>query len=206
MVDVPPRGAVISFLGGESMSSEPNPYAPPQENQPESDAADRWGDASMRDAVNEGPKGIGGWLILPLIGLLLTPFQLGFVILTELLPAFQPAIWNAVTTPGEQAYHPLWAPLLIFEVVVNVSLIVCGITLLILFLKKSRLIPKLMIAWLLGNLAVGVVDQWLGQQIPAVAMAAGAETTRQIFRSLIAAAIWVPYFLKSKRVKNTFVE
>ena len=61
------------------------------------------------------PSGIGGWLILPAIGLVLTPILLLVTLTRDLLPALQPEVWNALTEPGSQAYHPMWATVIIFE-------------------------------------------------------------------------------------------
>lgn len=61
------------------------------------------------------PKGIRDWLLIPAIGLLISPFVL-IVQLQELMRSvFAPGVWAALTSPESPAYHPLWAPLLIFE-------------------------------------------------------------------------------------------
>ncbi len=51
-----------------------------------------------------------------------------------------------------------------------------------------------------------LTDHFFADLIPAIAAIEDHETVIEIARSAIAAAIWVPYFLKSERVKNTFTK
>jgi hypothetical protein len=152
------------------------------------------------------PRGIGGWLILPLLGLIITPFLVGFQLVGNIQIVFQPAIWKALTTPGSDIFHPLWAPLIIFEIAANAVMVAFGLIILWLFVKKSRRVPMLMIIWMVALAVVQVADLALARQIPAVAAEPDPQSMRDLFRSVLAAVIWVPYFLSSRRVKNTFVE
>jgi hypothetical protein len=79
--------------------------------------------------------------------------------------------------------------------------------LLVLFFKKSKKFPKLAIIWLLAIGVVQIIDFLLIQQIPSVAsQPAGMDAIKYMGRSIVGIIIWVPYFLRSQRVKNTFVE
>lgn len=55
------------------------------------------------------------------------------------------------------------------------------------------------------SLTVGIVDSLLLSQIPMARELADGSSIRDIARSAIACAIWIPYFIKSERVQNTFV-
>jgi hypothetical protein len=153
----------------------------------------------------EPPRGIGGWLILPLLGLILTPLLVLFTMVKDLLPVFSSDIWPVLTTPGSAAYHPLWAVAIIFEVAANIATICFAIVLLVMFRAKRRQVPKLMVVWYAALLGVQVVDAILIAQIPAARDAIDAGDYRDLFRALVFCAVWIPYFLISKRVKNTFV-
>ena len=98
------------------------------------------------------PKGIGGWLILFAIVLFITPIRLIIIVYTDTLPLYQNGVWDLVTTPGSVFYHPLWAPLLIFEIVGNIFFIICSLFLIYLFLIKSYRFPKLFIIFLISNI------------------------------------------------------
>ena len=79
------------------------------------------------NAESLAPKGIGGWLVLVAIGLVVSPLRLIHLLWTAYLPLVQGGGWALLTTPGSEAYHPYWRPLLIFEVASNIFLIVLGL-------------------------------------------------------------------------------
>jgi hypothetical protein len=79
------------------------------------------------------------------------------------------------------------------------------VALLWLFFRKSRRVPMLMVVWLLANTGGQIVDLLLAQQIAAVAALPDNDGIKELSRSVVGLLIWVPYFLVSKRVKNTFV-
>jgi len=173
--------------------ADPNPYAPPQS--PVADAP---------PAV-AGPKGIGGWLLLPVIGLFVFPVRILISLATEYWPIFENGLWAALTTPGSKAYHPLWGPMLAYEIFFNVAFLVFDLVLLYLLFTKSYRFPKMFIGFAVLNLLFVVSDAVLGYQIPAVVEQGTEQMMKEIGRSFGLVAIWVPYFLVSKRVKNTFV-
>jgi len=154
---------------------------------------------------NGDPRGLGGWLILPLIGLFVLPIRFVASLINDFLPIFQEGYWEILTTPGTEAYHHLWAPLITFEIVGNAFFIIFDIILVFLFFTKSHRLPTLMIAFLSLNLLFVVSDFFFANLIPAVAAESDPESVKELGRAIIGAMIWIPYFLVSKRVKNTFV-
>ena len=161
---------------------------------------------TMANAEQSGPSGLGGWLILPVIGLCLTPLRILAVMATDYAPIFQDGVWENLTTPGSGAYHELWGPLIIFEIVGNLFFVISAIALIFLLFRKSHRFPVLMIGFLLLNPAFVIIDHFLGNLIPFIANLDDPATFTEITRAVGGAMIWVPYFLVSKRVKNTFVK
>lgn len=153
---------------------------------------------------NDGPQGLGGWLILPMLGLILTPIRLGALLVMTYLPIFSEGAWEVLTTPGSEAYHPLWAPFLIFEILGNACFVVFAGILLILLFKKHYRFPSLMILFYVSNLAFVGIDFFVADLIPAVAEESDPESIKELTRTVISAAIWIPYFMRSRRVQNTF--
>lgn len=150
------------------------------------------------------PSGIGGWLYLVAIGLCLTPIRLGAEIVQGLRP-LQPVTWHAVTTPGTRAYHPLFGPLIVGELVANAALLVSAIVLLYLFFAKRRAFPGAMMAFLVVRLLIQIADMLVARMIPAAAAAIGPAAFAALGSGLLVVVIWVPYFLKSRRVAATFI-
>jgi hypothetical protein len=156
----------------------------------------------------EGTKsyeGIRGWLILGLIGLFISPIRISISVFRDLIPIFTERHWNVLTTPGSGAYHPLWAPLIITECVGNAVFIIFSIVLLVFFFRKSKLLPNLIISYLILNLLFVAGDFFIADMIPAVAKQSNLQAAEELARAIIGAVIWVPYFFVSKRVKQTFV-
>jgi len=148
---------------------------------------------------------IGGWLLLVGFGLIVSPFRSVYFLVTTYWPIFSGGQWEQLTRVGGQAYHPLWAPLLIGELVGTSVHILVGAVTLALFLKKSRRTPKWAIAWFGFAAAFVLVDHAIAGFIPAVSRANNTGEMSEAARTVITAAIWIPYFLVSKRVKKTFV-
>jgi len=152
------------------------------------------------------PSGIGGWLIFPMLGLIFTPISLGALLFNTHAPIFTNGAWEVLTTPGTDAYHHLWAPLLIYEIVGNMLFIVFALILLVLFFQKHFLLPKWIVIYYLANLAFVATDFFGANLIPAVAAQSDPDALKELIRSVIGAAIWIPYFMKSVRVRNTFTK
>lgn len=161
----------------------------------------------MKENENGHLQGLGGWLILVIIGLVITPIRLGFFLQRELFPLFIDGSWEALTTATSPNYHALWGPLLIFEIIGNLAIIALSLVTLYFLFRKSKRTPSFAIIWISTSFVVVVADFFLAELIPAIAaMPADFETVKELIRSTVSAAIWIPYFLFSKRVKATFIE
>ncbi|MFZ1415500.1 MAG: DUF2569 domain-containing protein [Defluviicoccus sp.] len=134
--------------------------------------------------------GIGGWLILPAIG-----FVLGLLIgVVGLIDAL--GMYSDVARAGYGGIYKL--ELLMFLGMLGFTVYAATLF----FLEKSNA-PRTIITLLIVSLvASGVL---LVIELGAGAKASALETGKQLVRDIINAAIWIPYFRVSKRVKATFV-
>jgi len=146
------------------------------------------------------PTGIGGWLILPMLGLFLTPV-FSLISIAQILPFFSDGTWEALTDPASPDYLPLFGMTLLFELFFSIGFIGYAIIALILLFKKHYLFPKIMIAVYLINVFYMITDHILVNMIAPE----DPEPITDVAKSIIAALIWCSYFTKSVRVKNTFV-
>lgn len=160
---------------------------------------------------DQDPSGVGGWVIVPVIGLFAAPVRAVLQLVREIIPAFAPDVWSNLTTPGSGAYHPLCAPYYIFEVVFLAGMIVLPIAALALFFMQKRAFPGLMIS-ILALYAVALsVEMYFVVTISRELLGLSQfaffrDSILGLVRGDVAAAVWIPYFLVSKRVKNTFVK
>jgi hypothetical protein len=148
---------------------------------------------------------LGGWLIFVGLGVILSPL----IIIGTLFPAyvqiFQNGSWGVLTTPGSTAYSSLWAPLIIAEMAINIGLVVAWVVAGILYFSKKKGFPKLYIGLFLFSLAFIIADAIATSMVLPSEPAFDQKTIQQCGRTLIAALIWIPYMLRSKRVKATFI-
>lgn len=147
---------------------------------------------------------IGGWLILPLIGFFITPLQVAVFLITS--GYFLTATWNAYEgTSHDTVFKSLFA----FELAGNVITIGLAVICIVFMLRKKALLPTLAIGFYAFNLILVIVDYllFLWADLPTASTATGdMESVHEFIRTIIAAAIWIPYFIRSSRVKATFVK
>ncbi|MCA0279630.1 MAG: DUF2569 domain-containing protein [Proteobacteria bacterium] len=147
-----------------------------------------------------GPVGLGGWLILPLLGLFGSPL-LGLAQISTYANVAE--AWPYLTA-GQASF-------VVTEVAVNVVLLfVAPVVLLVFAFKRLQMFPGWYIIWIAISPLVQIGDALVAYAMfpETLADATGAfdkETTRAIVRSIIGAAIWIPYMMRSERVANTFV-
>ena len=172
-----------------------NPYSPP---------------ASVTEVVPgttaaSGPAGLAGWLVLVCLGLIVTPIRLAVFLLQTYPPIFRDGTWQRITTPGAGAYHPVWGPLLVFEIIINAAFIATSIYLLFLFFQRSWRFPGIYVAFLVVNLLFMFADALAVHFILPGRPLFDSESGAELGRAILSVVIWVPYMFLSRRVKNTFV-
>lgn len=136
-------------------------------------------------------QGIGGWLVLPALHVLLAPFIQGYWILQDV--------------QALRATDPRFYPPIVIELLFGLGYVALVLTAAVAFFQKKRRTVRLMIAFysmqfLSGFLSLGL-EAWVASLSGRPAQSTGVEFPR----TLISAAVWLAYFLNSKRVKATFV-
>lgn len=171
-----------------------NPYAPPNATLVKADAAAR-----------EKLEGIGGWLILVGLGVVFSPIRIVKQVIPSYVEMISNGSWAALTTPGSASYSPAWLPILLLESTINCALIVAWVVIAIQFFTKKARFPKLYISILCFTIVFQLFDAWVITLVRPSLEVFDRETVRELGRSVVAALIWIPYMLRSKRVKATFV-
>ncbi|CAH2213498.1 DUF2569 domain-containing protein [Tepidibacter aestuarii] len=148
-------------------------------------------------------KGLGGWLILLGIGIVLNPLNSILSTYTIFKACFSEGKWSILTSPTSETYHILLKPTIIFEFATNIIMVILSLTVLVLFFKKSKHFPKVWITNFLVLILFLAIDIVLCNQIPSIPV---DNLYTQLFKNIIPLAIWGTYLKKSKRVRNTFVK
>lgn len=107
-----------------------------------------------------------------------------------------------LTQPGADAYHVLWAPILLFELAANLTLIIGAVLSAVLFFQRRTSAPLFVVCFLWLVPALAITDT----VVSGLVLPEGARENQmsQIVGALVGAAIWTAYFQVSKRVKSTF--
>ena len=151
------------------------------------------------------PSGLQGWLILVGLGIVTTPFVV-LVTMQEVWPLFTVANWHDLTAQSGPRYSPAIQTYLISVVVFSAALIAACVLLAFLFFQRRRAFPRAYIWFLVFDVAatigIKLLNSWTGAETGDKAGTATVQTVIQVCAQL---GIWIPYMLKSVRVKNTFV-
>jgi len=137
-------------------------------------------------ALNEAPRGIAGWLIIPAIGLILSPVK-SIVMLIMGISAIQSL------TPELIGDMRFWLLCLI-----DVAMIIAAIVVAIFFFKGLRIAIRAIIILMIASIVATIIEAFLN-----ISMFGEAdfETIKPIIHTCVFGAIWIPYFLKSKEQK-----
>ena len=140
---------------------------------------------------------IGGWLIIIAIGLALTPFMVGFTLISG--NYFDVRTWNTHTAGiNDAAFKALFA----FETAGNVFSICYAVFCLVLLINKRDILPKYITGFYAYIAVFAVADC-----IFATALNGDVsdDTASSMVRKIIYAAVWISYFKRSERVEQTFI-
>jgi hypothetical protein len=155
---------------------------------------DRRGEASLiSNTPGAGPIGIGGWLLLPAIFLIVQPVALA-------LQAIE--IKEYLADPSTTMIY--WP-----AVVVNILLGGWSIVLLRQFIKKQAAFPSRYLVFLIAGFATWTITAFLLPVDPfapqgLLILGAVQPGIRELLIGLVWTSVFTPYLIYSKRVKNTF--
>jgi hypothetical protein len=157
-------------------------------------------------AEEKNIEGLGGWLILVGIGIIISPLRSIALIFSAYSEIFSNGYWEALTTPGSEAYNALWASILLGEIIINGALVIAWVFIALLFFSKKIIFPKWYIGILLFTLTSTLVDALAAKAVMPNEPIFDSDTVKEFGRALIGTLIWVSYMLVSKRVKATFIK
>ena len=148
------------------------------------------------------PNGIGGWLILPMLGL----FGSIIIELIDLSSSGDIIASTSSMNAGQSATIAI-------EYFLRIALgLVFPIYLLVLMFNKRARFPQRYIVWLVASAIFAVADILLAYAAFSAVFDSGqvqlfdSSTIRGLLSAAVGLCVWLPYMLASVRVKNTFVK
>lgn len=149
--------------------------------------------------VASGGKPLGGWLILVAIGVVLSPLRIA-IDLFNAPEMYDRQMWANLIALKFYGYFAF----VLFAHLYSVIILTYAVLILILFIKRRSSLPKLITIFYAANAVMVVTASVVGVSMdPSMTEAPGYY--RDITSAVLAAAIWIPYFNMSSRVKETFV-
>jgi hypothetical protein len=145
------------------------------------------------------PVGLGGWLILVFLHMILAIVSLVILITYGYLPLMA----DVAVSPNE--YEPGLGPFLKFELLMLLGFLIVEIAALVFFYKKHRLFPKIYIGIRLAYIVWLLLNAGAYRLIAPDEPVFDSDTIGNLIQSRVAAVVWISYMLHSKRVANTFV-
>lgn len=152
---------------------------------------------------SEPPPALGGWLIVAAISVVLRPINLLRQIPPALPDFFNAETWMPLISADPETRNLALAALILFEVAANAALCVFVLLAALLFFMRRREAPLWNILVIGGGLLFLLIDTLAVYLIADVSMESAEQG--QLVGIFVGAAIWIPYFLVSERVKATFV-
>lgn len=146
------------------------------------------------------PVGLRGWMILPAIGVIITPFVIGYV-LYAWRGNFDAAVWTNVGN-GQDPVLAHWGKIGLFV------MLLLGYALLLLSAFVNYLMFARRRAFPAGYIAILWIGALWGALSQASITALGLDDNymnSRVMHDFLAAALWSAYMVKSDRVRATFV-
>ena len=154
--------------------------------------------------LTDDPKPlVAGWLILVALGVTLRPLVQAFAFIKSFGRNFDLRNWEALTSPENSASHPGLLPVVWAEILVNAGLLAGSVLLLFLFYRRSRWFPRGFIIFSASLAIFFIADQAVVSSLNHTEIPDSAVTS--MVSTALAALVWIPYMIYSRRVRKTFV-
>jgi hypothetical protein len=146
------------------------------------------------------PMNIGGWMILPLIGLFITPFNIlrGMIYQQQM---FDTGVWSLAMN-NESGYDAIF---LVMEVIACTALINYCVFLIIMMIRRRTIFPVHYMYYRIGGLVLALL--FISRTDLSSADNEGVMSTLifNLVTTIIGSAIWIPYMFFSYRARSVFV-
>ena len=162
--------------------------------------------ASAKTKITASSNNIGGWLIVIASGLAISLVTGLYYLIKIYPPIFTDGTWETITTPGNDAYHPFFGGFIYFNITGGFICLALEVATLINLIQRSHHTKKIAIAYFLFSSAFITLSYFIPSIISLPTGQNDPDLRRELVGSLIRSAIFIPYFLLSRRVKLTLIK
>lgn len=138
-------------------------------------------------------RGIGGWLYLPALSLIVAVVMNGINAVQVL----------CITMVNYSSIDSITKGVVIVELIGNVLMFLFSIYVASLFLRKMRELPRCYILLLISAFVFYALDAYLADEFLYIPI--DHDDIKNLISKLLGCLIWIPYFCSSTRVKRTFI-
>ena len=149
--------------------------------------------------------GLGGWLALVGIGITIRPLITGVSVIST-VHDWDLTTWLWIANPDSEGYDTLFQIGAVFELVCLCGFFALDCLLLVLFYKKRSSFPRFAITYYLAWIATGAVCAAVFSGSEGFDAEVLQSYYTDLGRAVVQSFIWIPYFIQSTRVRQTFVE
>lgn len=155
--------------------------------------------------LHNNKQSLGGWLILVGTAILLAPLKIAYDTFITYSNLFFRDEWVLVSHLGNNAHVSRIEQLMFGQILVGILFVLAWIFVAGLFFCRKRHFPKWFIGLWVATLITAVLDMLLTKaMLPDTPVLDFQHFSEQAYLGL-SALIWIPYMLRSQRVKATFV-
>ncbi|CAE6849454.1 hypothetical protein R69658_07090 [Paraburkholderia aspalathi] len=151
------------------------------------------------------PRRISGWLLLALISLAAWALSTAFALRDPLKLMLEWELLAVFVRPDTHGWYRTVIAMVGCDVIIGVFIVTGAGWLALLVRRKSARFPLQVQAWLLAILVMRTIAYLLGDHMTHTIGVAIAIPFDGFIQAVVAAALGIPYFRLSRRVRQTFV-
>ncbi len=150
-------------------------------------------------------SGIGGWLLLLAVGIVIAPINAGLSLLGIWQKVFASGLFAQLTNPADPDYNPLWRVVFLSEILFHATLMLALLVLAVLFFNHHRSVPKFYFAISLVSALFIAADFLAVRSLVPDALLLTDAMLKTLLGVAISLGVWTPYLFLSERAQLTFV-